>query len=273
MLQPFMPWMGSKRRLVPDLLKYVPRHFNTYHEPFLGSGSMLYALQPACAFSSDVIGLLVDLHKAVAQDTDAVCQEYTLLCSGNSRRDMFDDIKSRHPNISAAEFLFLIKNCHATRYSVNRQGVLTVPFGLNKSTRVPERVVRADVQRMKAASAYSSKHVSFHSEDALDALRRVKPGDFVFLDPPYDWVDRKESYYATGFGQRGWSGLITGLAAMPCGVKIMLTLPGHLTHDQITNWSTDVPDLHNLQSLPFIGSSPRGGSTLRNEWILTNYDY
>ncbi len=33
---PFLKWVGGKTQLLPALLDYVPAHFNTYIEPFVG---------------------------------------------------------------------------------------------------------------------------------------------------------------------------------------------------------------------------------------------
>ena len=35
-LNPLIQWVGGKRRLVPELLRYMPENFNMYYEPFVG---------------------------------------------------------------------------------------------------------------------------------------------------------------------------------------------------------------------------------------------
>ena len=42
--KPFVKWAGGKRQIIDKLLKYVPDEFNTYYEPFVGGGAMLFHL-------------------------------------------------------------------------------------------------------------------------------------------------------------------------------------------------------------------------------------
>jgi DNA adenine methylase len=44
--RPFVKWAGGKKQLLSLLAERVPEHFGTYFEPFVGGGSLLFALQP-----------------------------------------------------------------------------------------------------------------------------------------------------------------------------------------------------------------------------------
>ena len=37
--QPFLKWVGGKRQLLPELIRRLPRQFNSYFEPFVGGGT------------------------------------------------------------------------------------------------------------------------------------------------------------------------------------------------------------------------------------------
>ena len=39
-----LKWVGSKQRLIPQLIPLLPRDFNAYHEPFAGSAALFFAL-------------------------------------------------------------------------------------------------------------------------------------------------------------------------------------------------------------------------------------
>ncbi|MBC6389340.1 DNA adenine methylase, partial [Lactobacillus kunkeei] len=32
-LTPFIKWVGGKRQLLPELIKHIPKSYNTYYEP------------------------------------------------------------------------------------------------------------------------------------------------------------------------------------------------------------------------------------------------
>src|SRR6185312_12856025 len=47
--KPFVRWAGGKARLLQAILPHCPPHFRSYHEPFLGSGAVFFALRPRLA--------------------------------------------------------------------------------------------------------------------------------------------------------------------------------------------------------------------------------
>ncbi|WP_281411827.1 DNA adenine methylase [Candidatus Phytoplasma meliae] len=52
-MQNFINWVGSKKKLLPQLLPLIPKKFKTYYEPFLGSGALYLSLKPKKAVLND----------------------------------------------------------------------------------------------------------------------------------------------------------------------------------------------------------------------------
>lgn len=270
--RPFLAWMGSKRLLTKQLLLRVPATYGAYHEPFLGSGAMLYALQPAKAFASDELGPVIELHKAVACCVDNVCSAYAELAGGCDRRSTFLEIRARFPTIQPHEFLFLMKNCHGSRFRVNMAGRFNSPFNNSslKAATPTDRSVAADVAAMRQVASYSHC-VDFARADYTERLRLVKPGDLLFLDPPYQWQDDKESDYGRRWGAAGWKNLAAALAALPRGVFIMLTLHGSMPRPEAEALLAGIPDIH-LEAVPLTGSHLKhGGVETRTDWLARNF--
>src|ERR1700747_2110685 len=44
-LKPFLKWVGSKRQLLPELVKELPEKIGHYYEPFLGGGALFFELR------------------------------------------------------------------------------------------------------------------------------------------------------------------------------------------------------------------------------------
>ena len=44
--KPFVKWAGGKRQIIDKLLQYSPDKFETYYEPFVGGGALLFELSP-----------------------------------------------------------------------------------------------------------------------------------------------------------------------------------------------------------------------------------
>ena len=53
--EPFMPWQGGKRRLIPELLEVFPKSIERYREPFLGGGSVFLHLAHAGRLTKGVL--------------------------------------------------------------------------------------------------------------------------------------------------------------------------------------------------------------------------
>ncbi|CAK6536968.1 MAG: hypothetical protein IRD7MM_00380 [Candidatus Midichloria mitochondrii] len=40
--QPFLQWVGGKRKIVDQLVQFIPVNVNNYYEPFLGGGALFF---------------------------------------------------------------------------------------------------------------------------------------------------------------------------------------------------------------------------------------
>ena len=43
-IAPFVKWAGGKRQLLTHIRERMPEKFNTYYEPFVGGGAVLFDL-------------------------------------------------------------------------------------------------------------------------------------------------------------------------------------------------------------------------------------
>ena len=75
--KPFVKWAGGKRQIIKDLLHYSPDEFNTYYEPFVGGGALLFELSPKKAVINDSNKELINVYKCIkAEDKfDLMCKE------------------------------------------------------------------------------------------------------------------------------------------------------------------------------------------------------
>ena len=51
--KPFVKWAGGKRQVIDKLKLYAPDEYNTYYEPFVGGGALLFELSPRKAVIND----------------------------------------------------------------------------------------------------------------------------------------------------------------------------------------------------------------------------
>ena len=65
---PFLKWAGGKRWLVKKFLNRFPKTYDRYIEPFLGGGSVFFALKPQKSILSDFNARLIETYIQVRDD-------------------------------------------------------------------------------------------------------------------------------------------------------------------------------------------------------------
>lgn len=178
--RPFLRWAGSKRWLLSHLVPLLPLRFQTYREPFLGSGALFFLLCPDRAVLSDKCGDLIEVYGALRDGVSTIIRHLRPL---KPDRDLFYAIRNRPGRgrlKRVAEFLYLNKTCWNGLYRVNSEGRFNVPYGM------PKTDFLADFDNLRACSrALQKSDVKLRSWDFEAALEDVKDGDLVYLDPPY----------------------------------------------------------------------------------------
>lgn len=177
---PFLRWAGGKRWLVPHLKQITADlEFASYHEPFLGSASVFFGLDPqAPAYLSDTNDELVATYLAVRDDPDDIANR---LENFENTKETYLELRSSRPSERgerAARFIYLNHTSFNGIYRVNLAGDYNVPYGYRRHLNVPSR------ETLREVSARLS-NAAICTEDFEDALRHVEEGSLVYLDPPY----------------------------------------------------------------------------------------
>lgn len=204
-VQPFLKWAGGKRQLLDEIRKYVPKGYNTYYEPFVGGGAVLFSLQPERAVINDINAELIRTYRVIRDDVDTLLEhlakhqndkEYFYELRALDRTEQFEALS---PAERASRLIYLNKTCYNGLFRVNRQGQFNVPFGDYKNPNiVNEPVLRAVHQYLV------ENEIEILNTDFVEAVATAKEGDFVYIDPPYDPISSTSSftgYSLDGFGR------------------------------------------------------------------------
>ena len=210
---PFLKWQGSKRRLVPELLKRVPAEFNAYHEPFLGGGALFFALASTRplftvetpVYLSDANEELVECYLAVKEGFDSVCLHLGFILERH-REDpegTFKFVKETTgvaDAAAAARMIYLNKTCFNGLYRVNKKGLFNSPIGTNGMKAEPKGIY--DYHELEQC-AIALRNVALINDDFRASMENVGSGDFVFLDPPYAPLSATSNF--TAYTKDGFS--------------------------------------------------------------------
>ena len=181
-MQALIKWTGSKRLLAKVLCDYVPSSFNNYHEPFLGSGSMMYAISPQTAFLSDKLPELISLWHIIQHSPEDLITSYIknweLLQHDKS---YYYEVRKRF-NLyrSPLDFFFLLRTCVNGLVRFNNKQEFNVALHHKRFGIHPNRLIPIIKDWSNKIQDYS-----FECCDYQSTIDNIHANDFVYLDPPY----------------------------------------------------------------------------------------
>ena len=187
---PLLKWVGGKRQILGELISLMPSTYNTYCEPFLGGGALFFALHPSKAIVNDINEELINFYEVVRDDHQALldiiseyqakdCEEFFYEIRALDRD--VENFKKTSKVVKAARTFYL--NRTNGLYRVNSKGFFNSPYGK------PIYKFIIDTDRFVAMSTYlKEQDITLCSNTYEYVLDKLKKGDFVYLDPPYDRV-------------------------------------------------------------------------------------
>lgn len=176
---PFLKWPGGKRWLIDQLIKMIPDDYIHYYEPFLGGGSVFFAIKPSHATISDINDELINLYIVMRDNPQELKGR---MCAHNQlhSEDYYYQTRSVYPSDSidqAARFLYLNRTCYNGMYRVNKQGQFNVPIGTKNNCMYDIDLFDSYSQMLKGARILKS--------DFSPVICSAGEKDLIFADPPY----------------------------------------------------------------------------------------
>lgn len=196
--RPFLRWAGSKRQVLGRLVDFWSPKYARYVEPFAGSSSLFFKIQPAKGLLADKNSALIETYEVLRRSPRRVHNEVMKLPNNSST---YYQIRSKNPRSLSAlrraiRFIYLNRYCFNGIYRTNRQGHFNVPYGKNNASAFPT------IDEFEACASLL-KRVDLRAWDFGTTLRCVRENDFIYLDPPYAVNSRRvfREYGAQCFGQ------------------------------------------------------------------------
>lgn len=193
MIKPVIKWSGSKRSQSDKIKSFFPEAFGTYYEPFIGGGSILYALSPEKSICGDICKPLIDLWIEIRDNPVALAEEYRVRWTRLQEegytayyaiRDEFNREKSPY------DLMFLSRTCVNGLIRFNDKGEF------NNSLHYSRKGINPDtLERIILDWSQHIQNTVFMAEDYAVTTSTAKAGDIVYLDPPY--FNTKGMYFGT----------------------------------------------------------------------------
>jgi DNA adenine methylase len=186
-LQP-IPYQGSKRKLAPEILQYMPSGISRVVEPFAGSA----AITIACALNhvgeaywiNDSYKPLTQLWRMIAANPEEVVERYTELWksqAGDHERFYYGVRDRFNQTNEPVDFLFLMSKCAKNSVRFNSSGGFNQSPDKRRMGRSPSQMRKHILQ----VSLLLKKRLTVTNLDYLDVFKGVRKGDLIYMDPPY----------------------------------------------------------------------------------------
>lgn len=274
--KPFVKWAGGKRQLLPILSQHIPKNFDTYFEPFLGGGAVLFHLisqnsQLKC-FVSDLNSTLILSYVTIRDKVDDLImslEEHSENYFKNTEEYYYQvrDSNPKNQIDQVSRLMFLNKTCFNGLYRVNSKGKFNVPIGKYVN---PNIVNKENL--LILSHALQSKEISIKCEDFTTALKKPQEDDFVYLDPPYQPVSSTAnftSYTNDNFGYKDQKRLFAEFKKLDSkGCKIMLS--NSKSQEVIELFSEYSDNIIEINTNRFINSNSKK-RTGHTEVLIKNY--
>lgn len=204
-MKSFIKYAGSKARLAEQIIDSFPDSFNNYFEPFLGGGSIFLNFSVDDSkkrkyFLSDLSFSLMNCWHTVKNHPNELIRELKKTKYVNlsetfyKNRVLFNKVKDYNSIENAALFIYLNKCCFNGLYQENKKGEFNVSFGkMHNPTILNEELL------LQINNLLNLKNTSIEHHGYSDILKKCKPGDLVYLDPPYHGTFTK--YVSEGFNE------------------------------------------------------------------------
>jgi DNA adenine methylase len=195
-LSTFIKWPGNKSKQLSQILHHIPEKYNTYIEPFIGSGAMFLKLQPTKWIINDINKDLINSWKSIKEHPIEVIngfkefgkifipmkkEEKVLYC-----RKITAQIHTMPFDTNRAIIYMLMK------YSVYMGNILInnkfyfKGLELNVYKNNLFFLKEKKLNNILDTSIFLNKtNGDIYNLDYKKILSKAKENDFVFLDPPY----------------------------------------------------------------------------------------
>lgn len=190
---------GIKTKLIPFIKEHIHRNLEkNWIEPFVGTGVVAFNIAPQKAILTDKNQYIISFYQDVQNQkiTPSLVREFLEYHGAKLEiggTDYYKEMRQKfNENGNPLYFLFLNRSDFNGMIRFNRQGLFNVPF-----CHKPNRFSKAYITKIcnqvdKVYQIMKDRNWIFKCCDWKDTIRLAKPGDYIYLDPPY--IGRDTSY-------------------------------------------------------------------------------
>ena len=196
-LKTFIKWSGNKSKHLRHIIPHIPDEYNTYIEPFVGSGALLLKLEPESWIINDLNKDLINVWKYIKNDPETIIagfkkfgKKFKPMSKENKKKyckEIIQKIDGMKYDINRAITYMLMKHCSymGNIFVKNKFYFCGLDLNISFNNRCGF-LDKPHLDNMLDVSDYlnDTKGIILNT-DYKTVLYKANTGDFVFMDPPY----------------------------------------------------------------------------------------
>lgn len=199
-------YQGSKRKLAPQILQYMPDHFDRLIEPFSGMMAITIAVANCKKTDRFVVNDLnepiIALLREVVENADSIADRYEKLWNeqfeyGDNHVQHYKDVRDAFNNgeKTPEAMLYLLARVAKGAVRYGRNGSFNQIADKRRHGTRPETIRQSAYE----ISALLKGKTDFYTVDYRKIFDIVEIGDIVYMDPPYQGVSNvRDNRYLSG---------------------------------------------------------------------------
>ena len=191
---------GIKTKLIPFIRQNISWDDDgRWIEPFVGSGTVLFNVNPSKAVVSDTNKHIIAFYRKIQDGTINPCSARSFLEKEGKillkrGQEHYYEIRDRfNEEHNPLDFLFLNRACFNGLMRFNSKGKFNTPFCRKPDRYRPAYVTKICNQIGWVSKKMKDKDWEFVCVDWKIVISEAKNGDFVYADPPY--IGRFTDYF------------------------------------------------------------------------------
>ena len=209
-MKTFIRQPGNKTKYIRHIIPHIPTDYNTYFEPFAGSGAIFLHLAPKKWIINDINEDLINLYKTIKDDLPGLVKS---IKSFEKRTD-FDNISNEEKLLLLQKYMStFIKLPYNTKraayYVILKMAVYMGAILLNGKyvfQGLDMNLVKGGkfyifkktyLDNLEKVNTMLNSNGKIFNTDYKQVLKKAKPGDFCFIDSPYDELNDYQFTYNT----------------------------------------------------------------------------
>lgn len=199
MIIPPIKCQGIKSKLVDWIKSKTPNEYETWIEPFMGSGVVGFNVQPRKAIFCDTNPHLIQFYNDVKDKVITSEKVKEFLTEEGEKLHLrsdnyYKEVRTRfNRNPTSYDFIFLNRSCFNGMMRFNSKGYFNVPF-CKKSDRFSKAYITKICNQIKNIEKLLELYdYSFILQPFEETMKIASKNDMIYCDPPY--IDRYSDYF------------------------------------------------------------------------------